>query len=564
LHYQGNSRRTESHTRSRLAGRLTSSLVLLTYSSALLSPSLALAAQSVLTDTSAINGDAIAAGPVNCDQACSLVLGPDGQAMQWGTDNDQWCSNHGVTTNGAVPPNLAALPVPTAAATAPPCNVTLLPSDYATPAQAATACSTANTMMNQCKFHNGMLLPQCLAYDAARGALKYESTLLVMDEATAAFCGAVCATQWTVASQTAQLACDGLGAAASVAEIVDDMESKSSPLQHDVNELEVAEGLAAAGDTIVLVGATTKTGSVATGKTSPAQKASSCITSIAFLGLSVLRINGIKTQNRSKGNACSAIQNLVSSASVTNPGGSPQALVTPGPGDTTPGYQNMNPSTAGATAGTNAPLNGGSGNTATTSATVPPCVADQGLVCAGQQGAATDAGLLTQSGLDKTVAPLATQIASQPNAMTDPAAAISAAMGDKASGDVGTALANIANTAMKEADKLAGIANLGSYASGGSSGAAPSLAKMSSLLSNMGGAVTPSGETTFNKTAPALLPANGDIWHADWKGSIFQLISTKIGQNTQRVETLDWDLPLNRALMGLPQRKPASTPGATK
>jgi hypothetical protein len=70
-----------------------------------------------------------------------------------------------------------------------------------------------------------------------------------------------------------------------------------------------------------------------------------------------------------------------------------------------------------------------------------------------------------------------------------------------------------------------------------------------------GGAVP--SETTFEKAKRALASsdASGDIWHEGYGGTIFQIVSHKLDGARDRVEQLEWDTPLNRALTGLPARK---------
>ncbi|MGK5085470.1 hypothetical protein WDW37_19455, partial [Bdellovibrionota bacterium FG-1] len=49
-------------------------------------------------------------------------------------------------------------------------------------------------------------------------------------------------------------------------------------------------------------------------------------------------------------------------------------------------------------------------------------------------------------------------------------------------------------------------------------------------------------------------PESDDIWHEGFGGTIFQIVSTKLVKNQDRIENLEWDTPLNRALVGLPSR----------
>jgi hypothetical protein len=59
---------------------------------------------------------------------------------------------------------------------------------------------------------------------------------------------------------------------------------------------------------------------------------------------------------------------------------------------------------------------------------------------------------------------------------------------------------------------------------------------------------------SFPKAAPNLKD-DGDIWHENYPGTIFQIISSKLSKTNDRIEKLEWDTTLNRALTGLPQKK---------
>lgn len=76
-------------------------------------------------------------------------------------------------------------------------------------------------------------------------------------------------------------------------------------------------------------------------------------------------------------------------------------------------------------------------------------------------------------------------------------------------------------------------------------------------------------ELVFEKSVPAtrnLASLSGDdIWHSEWKGSIFEIVSHKLDNTRDRVEKMDWITPLNRALMGLSnQPKTPAQPGLSK
>jgi hypothetical protein len=45
-----------------------------------------------------------------------------------------------------------------------------------------------------------------------------------------------------------------------------------------------------------------------------------------------------------------------------------------------------------------------------------------------------------------------------------------------------------------------------------------------------------------------------DIWHAGHPGTIFQIVSERIEQGREKVERMDWEIPINRRQHGLPMR----------
>lgn len=74
-------------------------------------------------------------------------------------------------------------------------------------------------------------------------------------------------------------------------------------------------------------------------------------------------------------------------------------------------------------------------------------------------------------------------------------------------------------------------------------------------------------EMKFGKPNLELDSKSTDIFHKDWKGSIFELISLKIQGVKNRLESMEWSLPLNRAFNGLsnrPKARPSLSPEKSK
>jgi hypothetical protein len=140
---------------------------------------------------------------------------------------------------------------------------------------------------------------------------------------------------------------------------------------------------------------------------------------------------------------------------------------------------------------------------------------------------------------------------------------------------------------LKEVDTLAksgkfqftGQAPVATYASGGAGAVTPTEAAdpkgaFAMLRRNRAKQPTNPREISFEKPVERpTLPADGDIWHASFKGTLFEVASIRIENSQDKVIALEWVYPLNRALSGLaplapgqeaplvnPPKAPASTP----
>jgi hypothetical protein len=101
-------------------------------------------------------------------------------------------------------------------------------------------------------------------------------------------------------------------------------------------------------------------------------------------------------------------------------------------------------------------------------------------------------------------------------------------------------------------------------ASGGGKGQGAGDIPFGFAMKGAGGAGNGASLVDFGKArrVPANTGAPGDIWHEGFAGTIFQIVSGKLDSSRDRVAELEWDSPLNRALTGLPAKKP-SQPGLT-
>jgi hypothetical protein len=174
--------------------------------------------------------------------------------------------------------------------------------------------------------------------------------------------------------------------------------------------------------------------------------------------------------------------------------------------------------------------------------------------------AATDGGLLQSSGLAQALAP---QVAQLPldqmirhiNNGGDAGALIQSAMGG-GGGSFGSGLAALAKAAQLDAASgLAGTAFASTPVSGGG------MLGQSGGPGNEGGAFKLLGSEETNLGAPGATgfdkPAlnggtgtDGDIYHSNFTGSIFDIVSNKISKTRDRVDDVGFAIPLNRKLAG--------------
>jgi hypothetical protein len=87
---------------------------------------------------------------------------------------------------------------------------------------------------------------------------------------------------------------------------------------------------------------------------------------------------------------------------------------------------------------------------------------------------------------------------------------------------------------------------------GGGQTSAQKTSLFGSLFGSKGGLSAGPTDTAFEKKKQVLEEAReGDIFHEEWQGSIFQIVSNKLVKTRDRVENSEWVTPLNRALNGL-------------
>jgi hypothetical protein len=514
-----------------------------------------------------------------CDSVCPSIANSNGQLLNlsgqpgWTTADDQWCANHNSQTN----PQIMASPAPLGA-TVPTqsCATSYYPGD--------TSCAQVTAGFNRCQYKNSQVESYCRAYESAKMAGAGEDMVFLLDVAAAGTCGLVCAQEMTgiggAASVTEQRICDGAATAAGATEILVTLTQQASAMgkiaDAALGAAGIVEGLkgfasqkssctktASGADatnqlkqlqnsvpqTVMPVTPVTEPDALTPLQSAPFQfkpgskneyispqmeeflsslfvskaeagtsscSKAACITAVTMAALAGIRDYNMGYGTRTKQKSCASIWALQSSANAV------------AGGITAAGFT----ATGGSTAGTSGSSIGSTGSsTGATTAAGLNCVANGGTVAScsnGQVSAATDGGILGNSGLGALAAPLAQQLASALPASGDsggPSGAMGAATGGD--GAMGPALTKVAQTAFDNAKELGQVASMGYSSGGGGGGTASDTNGLANLFANTGAA------------GPAAAPMavfrgdgeeGDDIWHSHTSNNIFQIISHRIGK----------------------------------
>lgn len=420
---------------------------------------------------------------------------------------------------------------------------------------------------NSSYSHSGQALQQCEAYETSSSASSFQQILLPLDFVAAGVCAAACFTTWMSAGTgqgTGQAACSYSAGAAGIAELLAVFSMQSSGVS---KAIEGVGGAAAIGGAVL--GVTHKTGGIGflTKEKKLDGKKLACAEAALMTILAVMRAQSTNSDSQAQQNACNAIKNLTSSANgiASNSLFAPQGL-----GGST---------SSGTSSGSSAPPSGGGNGQFSPGGAA---CAQNGLGStpggcgfSANQLAATDAQNLDGSGLAQIVAPDAAKI--NPSDLlqkltgSDPGSAFTSAFGSKMQ-----PLADLAQAAAENAaDLQAALAQYrgkkddpsllasarGGGGGGGGGGARPKAAGNGFNFDFGGGTGAaggaPAGELGFASSKSKLGLSglgNGDIWHQDFHGSIFEIVTSRLNSSRDRIDDLDWVTPLNRALAGSPKK----------
>lgn len=452
----------------------------------------------------------------DCNSFCSMLVNGKGKPIgldgsgAWGTSDDQWCANHNAQTNPAVQPQ--STPSTSASAPAGTCNIQLQPGD--------TSCADNQRRYAHCTYHNGQAEQQCEAYVAADGGTGGEKAVLFLDIAATGTCAASCAMKTNPALATA---CRAAGTGASAMELLETLTQKGSAVGKLLSGGMAGYSLYNNGKALL---AKPAAANGANGATAKKPGDGDCTSAMLFAAMTIFRHQAIKSQGDTKKNACDAVKKLASNALVV--GGS--AVVSFG----------SNGSLVSSASG------GDTGSLSSGADSSLRCVSNGGAVssCTGTTGqAATDAGMLTDSGLGSHLAPQAQQLADSPlgrelgEGRGDPMAALGAAT--SGAGEAGGAVMTVAAAAQEEAKRMAEGVQGATFAGGGGGGAPEAAAAggpspldaLNALLhgGKAEGASAVGGTQVFGATGT-------DIWHTKTDQNLFQIVSGRIEKAATRLK----------------------------
>ncbi len=493
--------------------------------------------------------------------------------MKWAPADDQWCADHGSPTNESVATLASPRPMPSAGCSPAPaasgvprddsCDVPLVVQEsppYTAgkcpyPHYAGENCMAVKDKLTRCKLRNSQVESQCAAYMKAKQGLNWQWTMVVLDAAAAGVCMSECyaspESSFIPTIPGGSSTCGGAALIAGGTELVGVMK-----MQEDSTLKKILSGGAAgvgalSGINSIYQDNKKATGSGANGAVTDADntaqkkkaKDSSCQTGVVMLAMGAVRGYNIYSTNDTMDQACKQVQDLASQSAVTG-SGAPDTRFTNSTGTTLPGGTSATVGTTSASqqrgsTGSSGPMNTSPGSTA------------QNYQEAVRQGA-TDAQVLNKSGLGNLAMNRSSNI--DPNKMMhairsgDTAGAMRGALADMGVRLPASGM-NMANSVLNETSRDAKAGKYGrgmsgdnsvqgsAYAatgvgvSGGSAKAEPTVG-FDAFGNNQGGGSMAPASQEVNMTPQSFGP---DIWHANTKDNIFQIVSGKLNQVGYRV-----------------------------
>ncbi|OFZ83066.1 MAG: hypothetical protein A2583_12655 [Bdellovibrionales bacterium RIFOXYD1_FULL_53_11] len=481
--------------------------------------------------------------PGNCDKYCdwALDLGKKHFSKENAAQSEQWCADHGKPVSESTA-QTTKLPAEQAAAVSKTCGGLLVfPGED---------CTTVKERFIACKLRGGQVSTYCGEYVGQTGPIVGDTVIMALDAAAAIACWAACG-----GVKHAEAACSWIGLGAGVAEMA-------------YAVYQVAKSKEASQISGILTGAVGTGMSIYTlaktkgGKESSGSKTMSCLSAITFTASTALRAVNLANYAKARKSACKNVKELGSDAATVESFQAMQAT-------------NSLPSAGGGGSG------GGAQTGLVSSELKPGDAKGEGISDAmlAKAFAATEGQWMQGSGIEPLLAEQLKKmdfnaLLERTKSGENAGSLLASLAGDQPFAGQMSELAQFVQDNADEIGKLApgfGSSAVYSPASGGTTASAPKDNTMDNIQGMMNGLLqgmqpgqkeeggSGASSVKFGGTANA---GNPDIWHSGTKASIFQIVSDRIVNARDRIEKLDWSLPLNKHYASQAAPVPGA-PGAT-
>lgn len=405
--------------------------------------------------------------------------------------------------------------------------------------------------------------PRCSAIGLINKSKDYNVASAIIYTAAAVACSSACASEWTGAASWTRLLCAGTATAAAIEDVIGNSVTKAEGGKTTAYWATRFGALGAAGSLAAPVASIASGGGLGA-VSSTFGKISSCATAMVMVGVATAKYANITIMANSADDECGRIEAHLSKNGEFQSGetgaGGPSGESAPNAGGSGGGGSQAGGSAGGAGGG-----QGGSGGGYSP--------AEEGAVRAllDAQYAAAVSGPYGDvfNSIPREAIPKALQQAAgiTPRELaqrlrSESPASIVGSLSGGPEGFAATAKA-IEKDVLEGKVRIKGDELPSSAMKSGGAAPAASAAKPATSPFLLGmkapGALGSSGEASFEKMKKAPeLQEDGDVFHESYGGTIFQIVSGKLAQTRDRIEELEWDTDLNRALVGLPSRKGAA------
>jgi hypothetical protein len=403
----------------------------------------------------------------------------------------------------------------------------------------------------------GQLSPHCDAMDGYGKGITDDLVMAIVDTAAAAVCWVACI--WKPAA--------GACMAVSVVALLTDLGFDIALMAQTTSDVgsDAASLGSDAGDILAFIAnffpglLSTITGGVSS------KLSDSCLAAAFLTVTSIVKWVSWSQMQSDQGNECSTVSNLTSNI--------PQSLLATGTGGGGPGGGAPGGASNGGGAG-GAAANGGSntgGGAGGNGSGVDPGVTGANAYLNGGSLPASAGGL--GSAINRIGGPSALKDHLQQsgasagdiaNALKSGGPAGYLGGADGAPAGFAAALADMQKDIKDGKVKIPMTGSYGGGGGGGGGGSGNAKSGGDSPFGFKGPGGAGGGDLGFDKKKKEVLKEaeSDDIFHEHFGGTIFQIITLRLGKTTDRVEKMEWQTPLNRALTGIGNSKPVVTGSA--